>query len=145
MNILLGIAAIVFLLFINVRLESWQKKRKINNAFSRREPQTPEQFYDRYFKEQGVPFYIVDGIRTILEKQLSADLSRLADTDDFSKNLSFFWNFDSMAAVEIVCALEEKFGIKIADREAEKTLTISDIVKLVDSKVMPLRAEIDSE
>lgn len=141
MNIILGIAALVVLLLINYRLEPWQKKRKIERVFSGREPQTSEQFYDRYFKEQGIPFYIVDGVRNILEKQLSADLSCLADRDDFSKNLSFFWDFDSMAAVEIVCALEEKFGIKITDSEAEKTLTINDIVKLVNSKVMARRAK----
>jgi acyl carrier protein len=145
MNIMLGIAAIVLLLLINFRLEPWQKRRKIESVFTGREPQTPEQFYDRYFKEQGIPFYIVVGVRSILEDKLSADLSRLADTDDFSKNLSFFWDFDSMAAVEIVCALEEKFGIKIADSEAEKTLTIYDIVKLVASKVMARRAVSEPE
>jgi acyl carrier protein len=62
-------------------------------------------------------------------------MSRLADNDDFSKNLSFFWDFDSMADVEIVCALEEKFGIKISDEEAEKAHTISEIVNLVYSKI----------
>lgn len=135
MKILLGITIVVVLGIISVRLESWRKTRKIEIAFSGRQPIETEQFYDRYFKAKGIPFYIVDGVRSILEEQLSADMSRLAGNDDFSNNLSFFWDFDSMADVEIVCALKEKFGIKISDEEAEKTHTISEIVNLVYSKI----------
>ena len=140
MNVLLGIAVIVVLLAIAIYLESWQKKKTVEAAFSGRTPLESEQFYDRYFKEKGVPFHIVAGIRAVLEEQLSADMSRLADTDDFSKNLNFFWDFDSMADVEIVCALEERFGIKISDNEAEKTHTVSDIVNLVCNKARAQRA-----
>lgn len=78
---------------------------------------------------------MVVGVGTILEEQLSADLSRLRDTDDLSKNLAFFWDFDSLADVEIVCALEERFGIKISDEEAERTKTVADIVHLVQTKL----------
>jgi acyl carrier protein len=83
----------------------------------------------------GVPLYVAEGVRVVLEQQFSVDMSRLAEGDDFSKNLGFLWDFDSMADVEIVCALEEKFGIKISDREAQDCHTISDIVNLVSSKV----------
>jgi len=135
MNYLLGFAAIAVLLFINARLEQWQRKRKIEKVFSERQPKIIEQFYESYFKEKGIPFHVVGGVRTILEEQLSADLSCLTDTDDFSKNLSFFWDYDSMADVEIICALEDKFGIKISDSEAQKAHTIDDIVTLVSGKL----------
>ncbi len=62
-------------------------------------------------------------------------MSRLRAEDDFSKNLSFFWDFDSMANVEIVLAIEEHFQIKIADPEAENTHTVSELVQLVSSKI----------
>ncbi len=62
-------------------------------------------------------------------------MSCLLTEDDFSQNLSFFWDFDSMANVEIVIAIEQHFQVKIADAEAEKTHTVSELVELVSSKV----------
>ncbi len=75
------------------------------------------------------------GVKKLLEEQLDADLSRMVDSDDFSKNLSFFWNFDSMADVEVVCALEQKFKIKITDEEATNAQTVREIIELVWRKV----------
>ncbi len=117
------------------RNESRAKQRKVQEAFAGREPLTPEAFYDRYFLGQGIAPEVVSGIRRILEEQLDADMSCLRAEDDFSKNLGFFWHFDSMANVEIVLAIEEHFQIKIADSEAESTHTVSELVQLVSSKV----------
>jgi acyl carrier protein len=62
-------------------------------------------------------------------------MSCLRSEDDFSRNLGFFWDFDSMAGVEIILALEERFQIKITDAEAEKTHTVSELVQLISGKV----------
>jgi acyl carrier protein len=62
-------------------------------------------------------------------------MSQLISEDDFSQNLSFLWAWDSMADVEIVNQLEEKFHIKITDNEAEQAHTVKDIVLLVSRKV----------
>jgi acyl carrier protein len=62
-------------------------------------------------------------------------MSCLHDEDDFSKNLNFFWEFDSLADVEIISALEKKFGVNITDEEAENAHTVNDIVNLVARKV----------
>lgn len=62
-------------------------------------------------------------------------MSRLHVEDDFSKNLSFFWDFDSLASAEILIAIEEHFQIKIADSEAEKTRTVYELVRLVSDKI----------
>ena len=115
-----------------------QYRRRLNQieaAFAGRVPLEPVEFYLRYFKEKGIPFHVVDGVCNVLEAQLSADLSRLREDDDFSKNLSFFWDFDSLADTAITCALENKFGITIADCEAEKTHTVADLIDLVHSKL----------
>jgi acyl carrier protein len=40
-----------------------------------------------------------------------------------------------MADVEIVLAIEEHFQIRISDTEAGKARTVSDLVRLVSSKV----------
>ena len=114
-----------------VKNEREQKNKKIEEVFSGRDSLTATDFYERFFQDQGVPEEIVAGIRKVLEEQLEADLSRLVASDDFSKNIGFFFEYDSMADVEIVCALEEEFSIKIKDEEAQSAHTIQDIVNLV--------------
>lgn len=130
MKILLGVAAVI-LIVLWIRIDAKRRAAKIDSVFAGRPRLTPEQFYDRYFKAQGIPFGTVDGVRSVLEEQLGADLSRLLDTDDFSENLSFFWQYDSMVDVEIVCALEEKFAIQIPDEQAANVRTFNDLVHLV--------------
>lgn len=132
---ILGAIALAALVVWSVRSESRAKERKVQETFAGRESLTPEAFYDRYFLGLGIAPEVVVGIRKILEKQLGADMSRLSVEDDFSNNLSFFWDFDSMADVELVLAIEEHFQIKIADTEAEQTHTVSELVHLVSNKV----------
>lgn len=131
----MGIVAAVVLMAVLVRMDSSRKAKKVEAVFAGRESLVPDQFYERYFRDKGVSIDVVNGVRAILEEQLGADMSRLADTDDFSRNLSFFWDFDSMANVEIVCSLEERFAITITDEEAESTKTVGDIVGLVTRKI----------
>lgn len=137
--VLAGLALIA----LSVRFDSRRQTEKVEALLAGRDCLTPEQFYLKYFKDRGISLQVALGIRSILEQELSADMSRLADTDDFSKNLAFFWSFDSMADVEIVCALEKTFGIKIEDQEAERACTISDLMLLVQSKVSEKEAKND--
>lgn len=129
--ILLCLAALVLAI---VRLDSWRKRRMIERAFLGRASLSPEKFYETYFLKKSISLQVVVGVREVLETQLSADLSRLVDADDFSKNLSFFWSFDSMADVEIICALEARFENEISDEEALNARTVDDIVGLVQKK-----------
>lgn len=77
------------------------RNKEVEKAFGGRQELDERDFYERYFESKGVPFYVVQKIREILEDVLEADLSRLSAEDDFSKNLNFFWQEDSMADVEI--------------------------------------------
>ena len=115
--------------------EAAEKRQKIEEVFADRPQQSFSDFYTTFFKTSGVPEEVVVGVRKVLEEQLDADLTRLVDSDDFSKNLSFFWDFDSMADVEVVCALEQEFKIKISDKDAENSQTVKEIVELVWAKV----------
>lgn len=121
-------------------IQNLRRAKKIDAAFAGRESLAPDEFYARYFQEKGISLDIVEGVRTVLEEQLSADMSRLSDVDDFSKNLSFFWEFDSMADVEVVCAFEDHFGISISDSEAQNACTVDDIIRLVAAKREALNA-----
>lgn len=124
-----------FLELFRFRDEAAELKEKIEAAFIDRQILSPTDFYTAFFMGSGVPEQVVIGVREVLENNLGADLSRLVDSDDFSKNLEFFWDFDSMADVEIVCELEERFSIKIKDDEAAAAQTVRDIVELVWRKV----------
>ncbi len=129
---------ITVIVVIGAPIWLWQsraRKKKIEEVFGNRQALDELTFYEKYFESHGVPFFVVSRVRKILEEELHADLSCLVAEDDFKKNLSFFWQFESMADVEIVVRLEEEFEIKISDAEAEHTHTVADLVNLVWSKV----------
>lgn len=114
-----------------------QRRKKIEKVFENRQELDERDFYERYFESKDVPFYVIRKIREILEQVLEADLSRLSAEDDFSKNLNFFWQDDSMADVEIFEKIEEEFEIKFyqSDFENLQTTSINDIVNIVWQKV----------
>jgi acyl carrier protein len=121
-------------MWLFVRIENQGKRKAIENCFKGRTPLMSELFYEQHFANTGIPSEIVLGVKEVLEYELGADLSRMKKSDDFSKNLNFFWNYDSLASVSIVCALEDKFSIKISDQEAENAQTIEDVILLVHQK-----------
>lgn len=67
-------------------------------------------------------------IRDIIAEQLSID-----DLDELTLETSLKddLNADSLDAVEVIMALEEKYGIEIADEDAENFKTIADIVNYI--------------
>jgi acyl carrier protein len=126
----------VFVFLLIVGFPVWiyqekQKSRKFRNVFSGRPPLSEQDYYERYFRDRNIPSDVVIKIRKILEEVLETDLARLQPTDDFNKNLSFFFEYDSMAAEELMARLEEEFNVNITFAEAEKAHTIEEIVKLV--------------
>ncbi|MDP2247304.1 MAG: acyl carrier protein [Nitrosomonadales bacterium] len=140
MKVFLGILVSLILIGLLIKHDSSKKNKRIQAVFSSRDSLTNEEFYQSFYKTKGASLRVIQGVRKVLEEQLDADMSRLAATDDFSKNLAFFFEFDSMADVEIICGLEKEFAIKITDSEAEKTRTIDDIIQLVITKTKTLNA-----
>lgn len=134
-NIFLIIVFITLFFILFTIYEGWLKNQKIEKVFSGRMKLDAKSFYEKYFKSLNIPEDIVIDVKEILEKYLDADLSRISDEDDFSKNLSFFWKFDSMADVEIILEIENKFNIKIENNEALNTTKLKDLVILVWKKI----------
>ena len=54
--------------------------------------------------------------------------------DEVTPNASFVDDLgaDSLDTVELVMALEEEFGIEVPDEQAEKLLTVGDVVKYIE-------------
>ncbi len=68
-----------------------------------------------------------DKIRDIIVENLDVD----ADEVTLETSLKDDLGADSLDAVEIVMAVEEEFDIEIPDEEAQKIVTVKDIVDYV--------------
>ena len=68
-------------------------------------------------------------IRDIIAEQLSID-----DLDELTLDTSLKdgLNADSLDAVEVIMALEDKYDIEIAEEDAEEFKTIGDIVNYIE-------------
>ena len=129
------IAVAVIIGILLAKHQSRYRRTRLSTLFTGRIPLTGEQLYTQYFRPLGVRPDIPEKVRRILEEKVDADLSMLKDTDDFSKELSFFWEMDSMADVEAVIAFEEEFSIKISDVESQNMKTFRDMVMTIDRKI----------
>jgi acyl carrier protein len=69
-------------------------------------------------------------IKQIIVDQLGVDESEVTKEASFIDDLGA----DSLDTVELVMALEEEFGIEIPDTDAEKIVTVADVVNYIESK-----------
>jgi len=60
-----------------------------------------------------------------------------AKPEDITLETSFIDDLgtDSLDSIELVMALEEKFGIEIPDEDAEEMHTVSDVVNYIGKKI----------
>ncbi|MBU4312243.1 MAG: acyl carrier protein [Candidatus Omnitrophica bacterium] len=73
---------------------------------------------------------LFEEIKDVVSEQLGAKPEDVKPGSSFVDDLGA----DSLDTVELVMALEEKFGIEIPDEDAEKMQTIDDVVKYIESK-----------
>lgn len=70
-------------------------------------------------------------VRDIVVDQLDAKPSEVTRETSFTDDLEA----DSLAIVELVLALEEKFDVKIPDDEVDRIKTVGDAVDYIDKHV----------
>jgi acyl carrier protein len=73
---------------------------------------------------------LAEGVKAIIAEQLGVKLEEVTDKASFIDDLGA----DSLDTVELVMALEEKFGIEIPDEEAEKMSTVGEAIKYIEQK-----------
>lgn len=134
MNIAIGISCLALTVGLWFFFETRRINREFEFAMHGRDALSAENFYARFYGNSGIPFDTVAIVRQVLEDELQVDVSRFVPTDDFSRNLRFLLDSDSMMDVAIVEGLEKCFGISISDEEAIVTLTLDNIVNLVHKK-----------
>ena len=74
---------------------------------------------------------LFDEIRELLVTQLAVKPDMVKPESNVTDDLGA----DSLDAIELVSALEEKFGVEIADEEAKQITTVGAIVNLVEQKL----------
>ncbi|EKE80125.1 acyl carrier protein [Helicobacter pylori] len=71
---------------------------------------------------------LFEDIQAVIAEQLNVDTAQVTPEAEFVKDLGA----DSLDVVELIMALEEKFGIEIPDEQAEKIVNVGDVVKYID-------------
>lgn len=74
---------------------------------------------------------VEEKIKAIIVERLRIDVSKVLPDASFVNDLGA----DSLDQVELVMALEDEFGLEIADEEAQKLDTVGKSIEYVKSKV----------
>lgn len=71
---------------------------------------------------------ISEKVRDIIVEQLGVNPEQVTPEAKFIEDLGA----DSLDTVELVMAFEEEFGIDVPDEEAEKLLSVGDVIRYVE-------------
>ena len=71
---------------------------------------------------------IFEDVRDVVVEQLSVNKDAVKRESKIIEDLGA----DSLDVVELVMALEEKFEVEIPDSDAEKLITINDVVSYIE-------------
>ena len=74
---------------------------------------------------------IEERVKSVIVEQLGVKPEEVTLEASFVEDLGA----DSLDLVELTLTLEEEFGVEIPDEDAEKLLTVKDVVIYVEAKV----------
>lgn len=81
----------------------------------------------------------VNEVEAVYEKVKGVIMEQLEieDEESITMDTTFIDDLgaDSLDVVELIIALEEEFGIEIPEAEAEKIVTVGDVVEYINSVV----------
>ena len=70
-------------------------------------------------------------MKEIIADQLNVDGDSITESSSFKDDLGA----DSLDIVELIMALEEEFDLEIPDADAEKIVTVNDVVEYIKENV----------
>ncbi|WRC82138.1 acyl carrier protein [Helicobacter pylori] len=71
-------------------------------------------------------------MRAVIAERLNIDASQVTPEAKFVKDLGV----DSLDVVELIMALEERFGIEISDEQAEKIVNVGDVMRYIEKQLI---------
>lgn len=74
---------------------------------------------------------VSERLKEVLVNELGLDADKISDGASFEEDLEV----DSLGVVELLMALEDEFGVKIPDEEAEDIRTVGQAVDMVHGKL----------
>ncbi len=74
---------------------------------------------------------VADRLSGVLVSELGLDATKIAEDAHFEEDL----DVDSLGVVELLMALEDEFGVKIPDEEAESIMTVGQAIDVVYGKL----------
>lgn len=80
---------------------------------------------------------VFDRVKDIVVEQLGVAAEEVKPEASFVEDLGA----DSLDVVELVMALEDKFGVEIPDADAEKIATVGEAVKYIEAHMSEAPAE----
>ncbi|WP_330857412.1 acyl carrier protein, partial [Helicobacter pylori] len=75
---------------------------------------------------------LFEDIQAVIAEQLNVDAAQVTPEAEFVKDLGA----DSLDVVELIMALEEKFGIEIPDEQAEKIVNVGDVMRYIEKQLI---------
>lgn len=74
---------------------------------------------------------VAEKLNGVLVSELGLDAEKINDEAHFEEDL----DVDSLGVVELLMALEDEFGVKIPDEDAESIMTVGQAIDLVHGKL----------
>ena len=75
---------------------------------------------------------LFETIRAVIAEQLEIDVSQVTPEAKLVKDLGV----DSLDILELIMALEERFGIEIPDEQAEKIVNVGDVMRYIEKQLI---------